>query len=157
MQKALFKPAGAKELNMPGKLKIILICAISVSGVLLLIGGAFTALGYYVNRNDEIMPNIHVDGINVSGLTYEETLSILAVNENERLMKKVSVTVRLPDGSELNITGEDINLRTDVREKIDEAFNIGRGNGFFARKSPPALMFPRCRLRRRSFFRRWCT
>jgi len=100
--------------------------------LILLLGTAFTVLGFYIYDNYTIMPNITIEGIDVSGLTYNEALDKLNVFENEERKKNASVTVRMPDGSELRVTGEDVKLDTDIRFVINEALNYKRGLGFFA-------------------------
>lgn len=117
---------------MTQKAKIIIIITSVFSGLIILLAGAFAALGFYIQNNQVAMPNVRIEWVNVSGLTYYEALSVLRVLDNEQRKENASVTVMFPDGSEITITGKDANLRSDARDVAARAVNFGYGRGFFA-------------------------
>ena len=114
--------------RVPTFVKVLII----VSIVILLIGGAFFALGAYVNNTQRVMPNIRIDDVNVSGLTHDEVIRVLGVYEKEQRIENAAVTVRLPGGSEITVTSEDAQMQSNVRNAIDWAVAYGRGEGFVA-------------------------
>jgi len=107
--------------------KIILAVAIPVYLAALV----FVGIGIYLhNNNDFIMPSISVDDVDISLLTREEALRAIDLQAYDERGRGVEVTVAFPDGSELSVTGEDVQFANDARLLVDAAYSRGRGYGF---------------------------
>ena len=115
---------------MPFVIKKIIVILIVITSLAVLAVGAFIGFGFYVNDKNEVFPNIHVDGVDISGFTLDEIIKTLDVANKEQQKRNAAVTVTMPDGSQLHITGEDAGLRSNLLEVINAAFTYGRGYGF---------------------------
>ena len=92
---------------------------------------AFCGLGIYIRAyNDRILPNVFIDGVDVSGLTRGEAAQALNLHAYDTRGKHAEVLIVFPDDSELYITGEDVLLKHDAQLLLDAAFSSGHGDGF---------------------------
>ena len=107
--------------------KVILAVAIPILTLAL----AFCGLGVYLHYYyGEILPNVSIDGANISRLTLDEASRVLDLQTYDIRGKNVEVSVTFPDDSALKVTGGDVRLTHNARLLIDAAFSRGRGNGF---------------------------
>ena len=99
---------------------------------LIVIAAAFCGAGLYMRyyEYDKILPTLTIDGTDVSWLTSAEAYKALDLQTYEARWKNTAVSVTFPDGSELRVTGDDIQITHDAQLLIDAAYSRGRGNGF---------------------------
>ena len=118
---------GTKRVNT----RIIVILAVAIPIFLVML--AFCGFGAYVALGEDIMPNTSIAGVNVSWLTHDDALMALGaqLQDFESRGRNASVSVVFPDGSALNIMGEDVQFHHNALSVIREALSSGRGNGFF--------------------------
>jgi len=107
--------------------KVILI---SLLIIVFLAVGLFVALGFYVESLDTVFPNVWADGINVSGLTFNETVQHLINEGYERNAEGISATVIFPDQSSFSVTGNELGLSLDATEAAVTVYAFGRGDTF---------------------------
>jgi len=94
---------------------------------------AFCILGVHVSTSGRIYPNVSIDWIDVSWLTYEEAVAAIEngrLQDYEERWNSSSVSVMLPDYSEMVFTGEEVLLTHDSRAVAAKAYYRGRDNGF---------------------------
>lgn len=115
-----------KKRRVPIIIKLLLIILVPV----LFLTFAFWWIGNHYLDEDRIYPNIRIADVDVSLLTREEALHALDIPEMEERINNARVTIVFPDGSELVIRGEDIQLTHDAQLMVASAYSIGRGNGF---------------------------
>jgi vancomycin resistance protein YoaR len=111
--------------------KLIIGIVASLLVVVLLSGGLFVAFCYYVESLDTVFPNVWADGINVSGLTLEETIERLIDEGYEDNVEGVATTVIFPDQSSFSFTGNEVGLSLDAAEAAATVFAFGRNGDFF--------------------------
>ena len=106
---------------------------ILVAGVpLFLLAFAIADFAAYVHTiNEMIFPNISINGVDVSYLTYDEALSAVDIRGYESRWHNAEVSVSFPDGAELVVTGRDATLRHNADLVVDEALANGRRAGIF--------------------------
>jgi len=116
----------------PRKKRVIIIVIVCLAVLVPAIVAA--SVFYWVGANyrdaERIYPNISIAGTDVSWMTPEEALEALNLDLFEQRVSSAQVTVLFPDDTELTIRGEDINLTNDAQIAVDDAFSLGRGNGF---------------------------
>ena len=115
----------AKKVRIPTYLKVFL--AVITPFIFTII--AFYAYGVQLSNEDTIYPNIFVEGVDVSGLTRSEALSSLDTRGFEQRCSNAEVTLILPDGSKLVISGDDAGLVHNASEVVSWAYSVGRGRG----------------------------
>ena len=121
----IVKPAAKKK----SPVKAILI---SLSVILFLSGGLFIALGFYVDSLETVFPNVWADGINVSGLTFDETVQHLVNEGYESNAEEIAATVVFPDQSSFSVTGNEVGLSLDAKEAAVTVFAFGRNETFLS-------------------------
>jgi len=121
------KKAKLKRRRVRTSIKVILAVGIPVYLVVL----AFFIIGVRLLSNELIYPNISIDGVDMSWLTREEAVSAIDLRSYDARVRSTEVTITLPDGSELNISGEEVKFSHNTRALINAAYSRGRGNGFF--------------------------
>jgi len=87
---------------------------------------------YVYSNNDRFLPNVFIDGTDVSLLTYDDAMLALKLNEYDARAEQTEVSVAFPDGSVLTVTGDKALFHHDALAIIDEAFSSGRGAGLYA-------------------------
>jgi len=90
----------------------------------------FISLGFYVDSLDTVFPNVWADGINVSGLTLEETKQTLINEGYENNADGITMTLVFPDGSSFSVTGAEVGLSLNAEEAAKKAFAFGRDDTF---------------------------
>ncbi|MCL2661854.1 MAG: VanW family protein [Oscillospiraceae bacterium] len=103
---------------------------ISLTVVVVLICGLFIALAFYVDSLDTVFPNVWADGINVSGMTFDETVQHLINEGYESNVDDVAATVVFPDQSSFSVTGNEVGLSLDATEAASTVFSFGRSETF---------------------------
>ena len=109
---------------------IILVVIICV----LLVGAAagFIALGYHVSSLDTIFPDVWAEGLDMSGLTFEEAKQALIDSGYEQSASEISVTVVFPYDVSFTVNGEEVGLKLSAAEAAAAAYSFGRDGSFFA-------------------------
>ena len=100
---------------------LVLCAALLVVGVLCA-GAAYAAIRYERAHADRIMPGVHVDGIDVSGMTRAEALSAVRAAAHDELRQPLTVTV----GSEhWTVTPATLGRRAAVAAAVNHAMGAG--------------------------------
>ncbi len=100
---------------------LVLCAALLVVGVLCA-GAAYAAIRYERAHADRIMPGVHVDGIDVSGMTRAEALSAVRAAAHDELRQPLTVTV----GSEhWTVTPATLGRRAAVAAAVNHAMDAG--------------------------------
>jgi lipoprotein-anchoring transpeptidase ErfK/SrfK len=104
---------------------LVLIAAIAVVGVLCA-GAAYAAVRYERAHADRIMPGVHVDGIDVSGMTRAEAMNAVRAAAHDELRQPLTVTV----GSEhWTVTPATLGRRAAVSAAVNQAMGAGSDLG----------------------------
>jgi len=104
---------------------LALVAAILGIGVLCA-GAAYAAIRYERANADRIMPGVHVDGVDVSGMTRAEALAAVRAVVQEELRKPLTVTV----GSQhWTVTPATLGLRAAVAASVNAAMAAGTDLG----------------------------
>jgi len=117
-----------KKRRIRTRSKVIL--AITIPVYVFVLG--FFILGVWLLNNEQILPDVSIDGANISWLTKEEAKRNIGLEEYDARGNNAGITITFPDDSELTVTGEEVWLAHDANRLIDEAYSRGRGQGFIA-------------------------
>ena len=90
------------------------------------VASAVIALGFHVRGLDTVFPNVWADGVNLSGLTFEEAVDALIAAGYENNADEVSVTVNLPNDISFTLTGNDVGFALSAAEAAEAALQVGR-------------------------------
>lgn len=104
--------------------RIILIVCFAVIA-LLLVGAV--ALMNYVNRINTIFPNVRVDGLDISGMTLEETAQFLHEQGYDAL-GDATVTAQLPEEVVLSVRADEVCTETPVSDIALMAYDACKGS-----------------------------
>ena len=115
-----------KRKRVRTRTKVILAVTIPIYIALL----AVCVLGVNIHKSVQILPDASIDGVDISWLTIDEAIRELDVQSYDERGKNARVAVMFPDGSELKITGKEVGLEHNARFLINEAYSLGRGQGF---------------------------
>jgi len=118
---------GVKRQRIPTAVKIV---SVALVPVIVLFVSLFL-YGMYIQNAAQIYANITIGGVNVSGLTQEEALQALGVTEHDERINNTRIGLILPDETEIIISGHDVDMQHNIREKVEAAYSIGRGEGVF--------------------------
>jgi len=110
------------------RVRIIIILAAAIPVITAML--AFCGLGAYVRFNDRILPNVSISGVDVSGMTQGEALLSLNLPAYDSRGHGARLAVIFPDGSVLELSGEDVRLQHNAAEIVLDAFSDSRGSGF---------------------------
>lgn len=114
-----------KKEKTPKKSNVWVIVLASVIGaVIILAGGAFAAL----NPGDKIAKGISINGINVGRMTADEAKQAITDGKDltgQSIILKDSVT-----GAEKSFSQDDAELKRDIDKTVEDAYKIGRSDGF---------------------------
>ena len=116
----------ADQMNFLKKIKkpLILAACFVVFAVLVFFGFALSTI-----KEDRVMNNVYIEGMNVGGLTYDETLA--AINASH-LFKDSEIT--LTDGNKtFTINGADIGLSALPEQTTQKAMNYCKTENFFVK------------------------
>ena len=113
--------------NNKSKKKIVIIISTSVICFLMLI--LLTAIILLNILSNKIFNNIYIDGINVSGLTKEDAISLIEDNKNKITSHRLRLVCK---DMTTEITGNDIDYEYNIYQAVDNAYNIGRFNDIFS-------------------------
>ena len=106
--------------NQKKKKMILPICI----GIIIIIAIIFSLIFAFININsDKMMSGISINGIEVSGLTKEETVGKLEAIINAK--KENEISLKYQD-YETQINPELIEVNYNINDIVDEAYNIGR-------------------------------
>ncbi len=119
-----------------GRMALIICLAV----VAVILAGA-VALMTYVNQIDTIFPNVHVDGLDISGLSLEETAQFLHAQGYDAL-GDAAVTAELPEGVVLSVRADEVCTETPVSDIALMAYDACKG----ASSVGDALTYIRCLL-----------
>ena len=129
VKKAQSKPAPkapkVKKQAGTGGRKAIIISAV----ILAIIFAAFAGLGIYANGLETIFPNVSMEGTALAGMTVAEAADALVANDVGTDEDKV-LSVSLPAGSELTISGKDSGCYLSAPDAAVYAFDACHGGGF---------------------------
>lgn len=121
------KKASGKGFALTGKKKTVLMVALICVTVLF----ALSAVGMiYVNASDSIFPKVSVDGVDVGGKSETEALYILSEELDDR-DEQVQVTVSLPLGYDLTVSGDEAGLAVTAADRAQLAVEACRGGNPF--------------------------
>ena len=132
--------AGAKDVNLKTsekstkRMSRAKKAAIIVSAVIVVLAAAFFSLGFYVRGLDTIFPNVWADGVDLSGMTFEEARQMLVDMGYESDADGVSATIVFPDDSSFSVFGDAAGLSLNAEEAAQAAFEYGRDGSFFENK-----------------------
>lgn len=101
--------------------KIIVIFLVTFILLMLAVAGQ---LIYTILNYDRVYKGVHVEGYNLSGMTYAEVESFLK-NKFEDNVAGMKLTLKAGDYSEV-LMFSDIDVKYDVHRAADEAYGIGR-------------------------------
>jgi len=88
------------------------------------------SLGFYVKNLDTVFPNVWAEGIELSGLTFEEAKLALIDGGYESNAEGIFATVTFPDGSSFTISGEEIGLSLNADTAARKVYEFGRDGTF---------------------------
>jgi vancomycin resistance protein YoaR len=87
---------------------------------------SFNIYSYGYNSNEKIYKNVYIGNVDVGGLTKDEASQRLAeYNEN----KQINLTY---DNKVFTLNSKDISYNYEIKKNIEQAYNIGRDNGYIA-------------------------
>ena len=115
----------------PGRKSPVKAILITLMVLVIICGGLFVGLCFYVDSLDTVFPNVWADGIKVSGLTFEEAKQAILNEGYESNADGISATIVFPDGSRFTVTGEQAGLSYDAEEAAVAAYRFGRDESFF--------------------------
>ena len=105
---------------------IITVIVISIVAVIALI---FSTIFAFLNINKEgILDGVSIQGIDVSGLSYEEAKAKLDEIYNKKMEKDINLSYEDYTAT-LNPTLMEVNY--NIEKAVDEAYNLGRGENIF--------------------------
>lgn len=105
---------------------IITVVVIAIVAVIALI---FSTVFAFLNINKEgILEGVSIQGIDVSGLSYEEAKAKLDEIYNKKMEKDINLSYEDYTAT-LNPTLMEVNY--DIEKAVDEAYNLGRGENIF--------------------------
>ena len=105
---------------------IITVIVIAIVAVIALI---FSTIFAFLNINkEEILDGVSIQGIDVSGLSYEEAKAKLDEIYNEKMEKDINLSYEDYKAT-LNPTLMEVNY--NIEKAVDEAYNLGRGENIF--------------------------
>jgi len=114
-----------KKIPVPVKMTAALLTPLLVTFIALYI------FGLQLRSSELIYPNISIAGTDISGLTRGDALQALGLQVYDEKSAAANVAIEFPDETKLVISGTDAKLLNNAREKINEAYSIGRGRGVF--------------------------
>ena len=108
----------------PKNNKIWIVTVSVIGAIVILAGGVFAAL----NPRDRIARGVLIEGINVGGKTTEDAKKMVTPDKDF----KGQEFILKDSGSDAQTTffAEDIGLDYDIDKTVEEAYKIGRGEGF---------------------------
>ncbi|MBP8639427.1 MAG: VanW family protein [Oscillospiraceae bacterium] len=141
VKKAQSKPAPKaqkmKKQKGTGGRKAIIISAV----ILAVVFASFTGLGVYANGLETIFPNVTMEGTALEGLTVAEAADALVAN-NVGTAEDKSLSVSLPAGCELTVSGKDSGCYLAAPDAAVYAYDVCHGGGFIAN----AIRYIKCAL-----------
>jgi lipoprotein-anchoring transpeptidase ErfK/SrfK len=119
--------ANGRHVRRRRRTTVVVILLAGILGVgLLFAGAAYAALRYERANADRIMPGVHVDGVDVSGMTRVEALDAVRAAAHEELRQPLTITV----GSEhWTVTPATLGRRAAVAVAVTRAMDAGADLG----------------------------
>ena len=119
------KAPKVKKQNGTGGRKAIIISAV----ILAVVFASFVGLGVYANGLETIFPNVSMEGTSLAGMTVAEAADALVAN-NIGTDEDKSLSVSLPAGCELTISGKDSGSYLAAPDAAVYAYDVCHGGGF---------------------------
>lgn len=131
--KAEAKEASEEPEILPEKKKKKLSKGIKVAIILLIfvafLFGGVSGFAYYITKTDTVLPNVSVEGVNVSGLSYDEAKEKLKIQGLDKIDHDSVINVKLPLEKELDITALQASANLTSESAATAAFSYGhKGN-----------------------------
>jgi len=101
-----------------------------VAMVLLLVAGAVGAYAWDKSEEDQIAEGVRIGDVDVSGLSRETARQEVHVDLIKPLAKPVTVTF---EGTRYVLTPEKLDVRADINDMLDRAFEVSREGGLPSR------------------------
>lgn len=98
--------------------------------VMMLLIGSVSAYAYDQSRDQRIVPDVHIDGVLVGGLTRDEAVTELRGNLDSIRARKL--TIKAYDKA-YTVSLAQFDVEADIEEAVDQAFAAGQGLGMFGR------------------------
>ena len=114
-----------KKQNGTGGRKAIIISAV----ILAVVFASFVGLGVYANGLETIFPNVNMEGTSLAGMTVAEAADALVAN-NIGTDEDKTLSVSLPAGCELTISGKDAGCYLAAPDAAVYAYDVCHGGGF---------------------------
>ena len=108
-----------------GKIALVVILVFLIG-----ITASTIAFGLFVRDLETVFPNVWAEGVNLSGLTFEEARRLLINEGYESNAEGVAATIVFSDGGSFTIYGNDVGFALNADEAAAAAFEFGRGGGF---------------------------
>lgn len=129
VKKAPIKPAQktpkAKKQKGSGGRKAVVISAV----ILALVFALFVGLGVYANGLETIFPNVSMESTQLAGMTVAEAADALVAN-NVGTDEDKTLSVTLPAGFEMTISGKDSGCYLSAPDAAVYAYDLCHGGGF---------------------------
>ena len=109
----------------------ILAWAISLSMLIILILGGIIGIGIYASRLNTILPNVVVEGEELSGLTYEQALEQLDKAGRNKNQKDSKITILLPLKRKISVYAHRVDANINSEKIADTAFAYGHSGNIF--------------------------
>ncbi len=102
-----------------------------IAGIIFAVFLCFAIYAIYAANYDKVYPNTYIEGIDVSGLTYDEVKEkINATAQDTVIPKEIEFSI---GGDVLSISSEDIDLRPDTEKTAKAVMGERNKKGFFSR------------------------
>ena len=132
----LSKKAKARRDAMIRRTVTSAVCAVLVIGLIVggIIGGSrLLDIKRTLDRGDNVFyPNIFVNNIPLEGKSLDEAAA-LVTQQVQSLVSQWRITLRTQDGRSWDITGEDLKMKYDVADQLDQLWAIGHTGSSSAR------------------------
>ena len=109
----------------------LLAWAISVSMLIILVLGGIIGIGIYASNLNTILPNVVVEGEDLSNLTYEQALEQLDKAGRNKNQKDSKITILLPLKRKISVYAHRVDANINSEKIADTAFAYGHSGNIF--------------------------
>ena len=123
-------PAKKRQRKKGGALHALAVTLTVLLVLAILLGGGAVYLSYRITTGETNLPNVYLDGVNVGGLTKEETLEKL----NEKGWDEEAarpLTVKLPADVRFELDRREAGAAMTAEAAAEAAFRYGHGSSWF--------------------------
>lgn len=114
--------------------KVIVISGVAVLAIAATVGGVVANINKKVNSwEDKVYPGVHAYGVDLSGKTKEEAVSVLS-DQLANLVNNKTITVTVGDKN-FEVKYSDIGSTINSEKTADEAIAYGKAEGMFKKNS----------------------